>query len=227
MKRVEYTSVHKIGGADVKLSRFEFRFTDEEKDHLLKLLPPGVKDDCKREFGAHLQHLCHCVLMCLSETPGLKYRRPSRVDRKTKIHDYEKTLKKALDVVGKLSQMNLPPSRSYSLGELLAPNQPVDDWSEMQRCAYGAKMDIQKLLDILGRATDYTLPQGSPGTISADFAEQIGDAYMEHIGRPTSTPSSYPGSGAFHAVVDWAFGVVGLDNLDVSKAVLKAIPKTM
>ena len=203
-------------------SHYVWKLSDDERGRLSEILT-DFDDYCVKEFIDHFEYLCQCVFH-VSEKQGT-YKRPSKEARKKDLLDAIKDLKKAQRVVRRIRNWLISPYLPYDTWE-----QSEYDWSgqleDSHRLAIGIDKEINQLVDIFKGSPDLSTKHGSPGTIAKSFALKLSDAYMEHIGRPTTTnPVRNPYKGQFYSLVDFAFEIVGLPSEDVSKVVISVCPK--
>jgi len=200
---------------------YEWKLTQDEKENLREILK-DFKPHCVKDFIPHFEYLCQCVLT-VSEGREGTYKRPSKEDHRDNIRDAIKTLEEARAVVKKIKKGRLYSFLPYSLKE---PSEY--DWgaslTESQSLAFGIDRQIGELINIFKNSPDF-LPKRGNATIREDFGAAIADAYMEHLGRPTTTISTNPQKGQFQNTLSFAFKVVGLPNEDVSKIARAVCPK--
>jgi hypothetical protein len=210
----------KISGLIKDWYYYEWKFTEDEKEHLRTILK-DFENHCVKDFISHLEHLCQCVLNLSKEKET--YKRPSKQERRANINDTIKILNNALKEIKKIARLRTRVVIPYSLTDLLEYD--GKQIMESQRLANGIKKELKELIDLLKLSPDLAPNQGNR-TIREDFGAAIADAYMEHIARPTTTSSRNPKRGQFYDVLEFAFKAVGLPSEDVSKVARAVCPKS-
>jgi hypothetical protein len=204
-----------------ELTHYEWKLSEDEMGRLREILS-DFDSYCVKDFISHFEYLCQGVLI-RSESDGF-YKRPSKENRKKNILDAIRDLEKARIVAENILKVRISTFIPYGLADPQEYNWGAE-LLKSHSLAIGIEKDIGKLIDILKGSPDLSSKTGSPGTIAKEFAIELSGAYMEHIGRPTTTYSGNPHKGQFYEIVEFAFEIVGLPNNDVSKLVISACQK--
>lgn len=202
---------------------YEWKLTEDEKENLREILK-DFKNHCVKDFIAHFEYLCQCVMVLSDENET--YKRPSKENRKVKIKDTVKILNQALKEIKRIKRFHIEAAVPYDLIDLFEEKAHwIDSPGKTQSLAIGIERDLTELIDIFKSSPDLQPKRGNP-TIRESFGAAIASAYMEHIGRPTTTISR-PNSrkGQFYDILSFAFEIVGLPSIDVSKTARAVCPK--
>ena len=203
---------------------YEWKLTNDERENIREILK-DFKPHCVKEFIPHFEYLCQSVMVLSDEVET--YKRPSKEGRKEKIKSTLNILNQALKEIKKIARNRFEAVIPYDLVDLFEENGGLwaDCAMKSQSLAIGIERQLKELIEIFNSSPDL-IPKSGNSTIRENFGAAIADAYMEHIGRPTTTVSR-PNSrkGQFYDILSFAFELVGLPSKDVSKTARAVCPK--